>query len=78
MGGITDKDVEFLAKSPDGTNLAKTAAKFSDGVILGSDKLSPLLVNYCRDRGLKVLPYKAKTIADGSYIDEYNAFYDQL
>ena len=78
MGGITDKDVEFLAKNPDGTNLAKTAAKFSDGVILGSDKLSPLLVNYCRDRGLKVLPYKAKTIADGSYIDEYNAFYDQL
>lgn len=78
MGGITSKDVEFLEKNPDGTNLAKTAAKFSDGVILGSDKLSPLLVNYCRDRGLKVLPYKAKTIADGSYIDEYNAFYDQL
>ncbi|MCQ2181447.1 MAG: glycogen/starch synthase [Bacteroidales bacterium] len=78
MGGISDKDVEFLSKNPDGTNLAKTAAKFSDGVILGSDKLSPLLVNYCRDRGLKVLPYKAKSIADGSYIEEYNAFYDQL
>ena len=77
-GSISEKDVEFLTKSPDGTNLAKTAAKFSDGVILGSDKLSPLLVNYCRDRGLKVLPYKAKSIADGSYIDEYNAFYDQL
>ena len=78
MGGITEKDVDLLAKCPDGTNLAKTAAKFADGVILGSDKLSPLLVNYCRDRGLKVMPYKAKAIADGSYIDEYNAFYDQL
>ena len=77
-GGISEKDIEFLAKTPDGTNLAKTAAKFADGVILGSEKLSPLLVNYCRDRGLKVLPYKAKSIADGSYIDEYNAFYDQL
>ncbi len=77
-GGISEKDVEFLVKSPDGTNLAKTAAKFADGVILGSDRLSPLLVNYCRDRGLKVLPYKAKTIADGTYIDDYNVFYDQL
>lgn len=77
-GGITDKDVDLLAKCPDGTNLAKTAAKFADGVVLGSDKLSPLLVGYCRDRGLKVLPYKAKSIADGTYIDEYNAFYDQL
>ena len=77
-GGVSEKDVDLLAKCPDGTNLAKTAARFSDGVILGSDKLSPLLVNYCRDRGLKVLPYKPKAISDGSFVNEYNAFYEQL
>lgn len=77
FGGVSEKDLSLL-ETPDGINLAKTAARFSDGVILGSGNLSPLLVNYCRDRGIKVLKYNAKSLASGSYIDEYNAFYDQL
>lgn len=76
-GGITEKDVALLS-TPDGTNLAKTAARFSDGVILGSDNINQLLINYCRDRGLPVLKYKAKAIEDGSYIEDYNTFFDQL
>ena len=67
-----------LLKTPDGINLAKTAARFSDGVILASENIPTSLVSYCRDRGLAVLKSKSKSIADGSYIDEYNAFYDQL
>lgn len=78
FGGVNEKDLSMLITKPDGTNLAKTAARFADGVILGSDNINQLLVNYCRDRGLPVLKYKAKAIEDGSYIDEYNAFYDQL
>ena len=77
FGGVTEKDVDLL-KSPDGINLAKTAARFSDGVILASENIPTSLVSYCRDRGLAVLKSKPKSIADGSYIDEYNAFYDQL
>ncbi|MBQ0078106.1 MAG: glycogen/starch synthase [Bacteroidales bacterium] len=78
FGGITEKDVDLLKASPDGINLAKTAARFADGVILCSDQIPTQLVSYCRDRGLQVLKSKPKSIEDGSYIDEYNAFYDKL
>lgn len=78
FGGVTEKDVDLLKASPDGINLAKTAARFSDGVILCSDQIPSQLVNYCRDRGCAVLKTKAKSIEDGSYIEEYNAFYDKL
>ena len=42
------------------------------------DGIPSSLVSYCRDRGLSVLKSKSKSISDGSYIEEYNAFYDQL
>jgi starch synthase len=77
FGGVTEKDLDLL-KDPSGINLAKTAAKFADGVILAGENVPTSLVSYCRDRGLPVLKSKAKSIADGSYIDEYNAFYDQF
>lgn len=78
FGGITEKDVSLLAEKPDITNLAKTAARFADAVILGSENIPLQTVNYCRDRGLPVLKYKGKSFADGSYIDEYNDFFDKL
>ncbi len=77
FGGVTEKDLDLL-KDPSGINLAKTAAKFADGIILAGENVPTSLVSYCRDRGLPVLKSKAKSIADGSYIDEYNAFYDQF
>lgn len=77
IGGVTEKDLDLL-KDASGINLAKTAAKFADGVILAGENVPTALVSYCRDRGLPVLKSKAKSIADGSYIDEYNAFYDQF
>ncbi len=77
-GAISDKDVELLRNSPDGINLAKTAAKFSDGVVVASDAVPLSLVNYCKDHGLPVIRIKPKSIADGSYLEEYNAFYDSL
>ena len=77
FGAVSDKDLELL-KEPSGINLAKTAAKFADGIILAGENIPTALVSYCRDRGLPVLKTKAKSISDGSYIDEYNAFYDQF
>lgn len=77
FGAISEKDLDLL-KTPSGINLAKLAAKYADGVILAGENIPSSLVSYCRDRGLPVLKSKAKSIADGTYIDEYNHFYEQL
>ncbi len=77
FGGVTGKDVEKLSE-PTGINLAKLAVDYSDGIIMGSEGIAEDLVKYCKDSGLPVLPYKAESIKDGSYIEDYNSFYDQL
>lgn len=77
FGSVGEKELELL-KVPSGINLAKAAAKFADGIIVAGENVPSSLVSYCRDRGLPVLKSKAKSIADGSYIEEYNAFYDQI
>lgn len=78
FGAVSEKDVDLIKSCADGINLAKTAARFSDAVILSSDQLPLQVVSYCRDRGLSVLKTKAKSFEDGSYIDEFNAFYEKL
>jgi len=77
FGGVSREDVPFLAQ-PDGINLAKTAAQYSDGVILGSETVSKEIVDFCETANLPILPFNKKSIADSSYIDEYSAFYDTL
>ncbi len=77
FGGVTADDVKVL-ENPTGINLAKLAADYSDGVIMGSDNISAELVDYCKGLGLPVLPYNAESVKDGSYIEEYNSFYDQI
>ena len=77
FGGVGEKELDLL-KEPIGINLAKLAAKYADGAIMVGDGIPSSLVSYCRDRGLSVLKSKSKSISDGSYIEEYNAFYDQL
>lgn len=77
FGDICDDDAKLLA-DPTGINLAKTAAQYSDGVIIGSENVDKDLIEYCRSLPLPVLEYNAEAIADGSYIDAYNNFYDSL
>ena len=77
MGNITEKDVELL-NDPTGTNLAKLAASYSDGIILGSEGVDEELKAFCKESGLPILDYNADAIADGSYIEDYNSFYNQL
>ena len=76
-GGITEKDVEILS-DPSGINLAKLAASYSDGIILGSDKVSDEIISFCSEAGLPILNYNAEAIENGSYIEDYNSFYDNL
>ena len=77
FGGVTKEDVSIL-ENPTGTNLAKLATSYSDGVIFASDKIDPELEKFCRESGLPVLDYNAEALSSGSYMDDYNSFYDNL
>ena len=77
FGDIADGDIPDLSEST-GINLAKTAARYSDGIILGSDDVDSGLKEYCKGLSLPMLEYSAKAIEDGSYIDAYNNFYESL
>jgi starch synthase len=77
FGGVTKEDVKIL-EEPTGINLAKLAASYSDGIIFASGNIDPELEKFCRESGLPVLEYNAEAVSDGSYIDDYNSFYDNL
>ena len=75
--GIKPKDVPLPEKAG-GMELAQLAAQYSDGVIFGSAGVDPALRDFVGTLGKPVLPFDANALADGSYMDQYNAFYDQL
>ena len=75
--GITEKDVEVMTEAS-GINLAKLAAEYSDGVIYGSADIPEEIVSFCKNAGLPALEYNQAALEDGSYIEDYNSFYDQL
>jgi starch synthase len=77
FGSVTKEDVSTL-ENPTGTNLAKLAASYADGIIFAADKIDPELEKFCRESGLPVLDYNAEALSSGSYIDDYNSFYDNL
>ena len=77
FGGIKENDVDFL-RHADGINLAKTAIRYSDGVILASDKVDSGIKDFCNQCGLPVLDYDSKSLEDGGYIDKYDQFYEQV
>ena len=54
------------------------AANYSDGIILGSANIDEEIVRYCTEAGLPILPYEAEKVEDGSYIEDYNSFYDSI
>ena len=77
FGAIKPRDV-VLGEAADGTELAKLAAQYADGIIMGSEGVAPALAAHCRTLGIPVMEYDAQAHADGSYMDRYNAFYDNL
>ena len=77
FGGVTEKDVELL-EQPTGTNLAKLAASWSDGIIVGSEGVDEEVLKYCREKGIPMLDFSAEALENGSYVEDYNSFYDNL
>lgn len=77
FSGVEPEDIT-LPENPTGADLAKFAARYSDGIIAGSDGIPQDVLDFCTSAGLPVLPYRDGAYEDGSYINDYNSFYDQL
>jgi len=77
FGNILENDVDQLKES-NGTNLAKLAITHSDAVIMAGDSIDKDVAAFCTEKGIPVLPFNEKAIEDGSYVEAYNKFYDQL
>lgn len=75
--GVSAEDVAVMQQAS-GINLAKLAIEYSDGVIASADKVPAELMDYAKGKGLPCLPFDAKQLADGSYVDSYKSFYDKL
>ena len=67
-----------LLENPNGINLAKLAASWSDGIIVGSDGVDKEILDFCKESGLPMLDFNAEALENGSYIEDYNSFYDNL
>ena len=76
-GAVKPKDVTLSAQA-NGMELAKLAAQYADGIILGCADVDASLKQHCEGLGLPILPYEEESFRDGSYMDRYNAFYDDL
>ena len=77
FSGIGKDDIKVMTES-NGINLAKLAAEYSDGVIFGAEDIPQEIVDFCEKKGCPSVPYDAKAVEDGSYIEVYNSFYDNL
>jgi starch synthase len=71
--GIESENLKIV-KKPDFVNVSKLAIKYSDGVIIGSEKINEELYNYIQTIQKPVLPFKDES----EYIKAYNDFYDQI
>ncbi len=69
-----DGDSLKLVKNPDYVNISKLAIRYSDGVIIGSEKINEELSAYVKTINKPVLSYHD----ENEYIDAYNEFYDKI
>ena len=73
LDGIDVEDITDL-NGPTALEVYKYAAKWSDGIIKGSEKLDPELEEYINSLDKPILEYQN----EDSYIEEYNNFYDSV
>ncbi|MBS1647637.1 MAG: glycogen/starch synthase [Bacteroidetes bacterium] len=71
--GVTAKDVKHAA-DPTHASVCKIAMDYSDGIIIGSEKINPDLIKYAKKIGKPILSYKNET----EYMQAYNQFYDEV
>ncbi len=73
MDGMATADLKDL-KTPTWTGITLNAIAHSDGVIQGSEVMSPSLASFAKKPGKPFLGFKNTE----EYIDAYNSFYDEL
>lgn len=73
MDGMAASDLKDL-KTPTWTGITLNAIAHSDGVIQGSEVMSPSLATFAKKPGKPFLGFKNSE----EYIDAYNSFYDEL
>ena len=77
FGSIKPKDVPLTPEAT-GEDLAKMAAKYADGIIMGSGSVSEGLVEYCKGLDVPVMDFNPEAVANGTYAGDYNGFYDLI
>lgn len=73
LEGIKNKDVEQLM-DPTYVNLIKFASQYSDGMIIGSEKINAEVAEYLKSYDKPVLQYQGME----NYVEAYTDFYDQI
>ena len=73
MDGIAESDLKVVDE-PSYLNYCKLAINMSDGIISGSPRIHPEVIDYAEKTGKLLLPYQGPE----SYVDAYSAFYDQV
>jgi starch synthase len=77
MHGVKAKDLEPLTPA-NGTNLAKLAVMYSNGIIMGSGEINQELSDLISKNAIPLLPYTDISQKDSAYIQEYLNFYDKI
>ena len=77
FGNIKPKDVT-LTEAADGIELAKLAATYADGIIMGSADAEEKMGAFVKELNVPVLPFDEASYEDGGYMDQYNSFYDSI
>ena len=73
LPGINAKDLKNF-KEASYVNITKSAIDHSDGIILGSKKIDPMVAEYLKSCDKPILEYQGPD----NYAEAYNAFYDQI
>ncbi|OFX29474.1 MAG: glycogen synthase [Bacteroidetes bacterium GWA2_32_17] len=73
IDGISEKDLNIMS-SLDYDSVMKLAIKYSDGIIIGSEKINSKVLDYIKSTDKPVLEYQDLE----HYIDAYSGFYDSV
>ena len=77
FGAVKSADIP-LGEQPDGIELAKLAATYADGIIMGSADAEEKMGAFVKELSVPVLPFDEASYEDGGYMDQYNSFYDSI
>lgn len=73
LPGLNNKDLKYF-KEANYVSMTKAAIDYSDGIIIGSEKINPEIEEYLKTVNKPILPYQDME----HYLQAYNDFYETL